>query len=535
MNKIFGTKSVGFFMLCFFAFSFSFLPLSHSEASEKKKAGLLDFLEIKQLLDSFNDSLLKEIAQLNVQADISKMLLNESETLSFVNFMEDRIADFATKNKTLSPFYLKRLTALLDTTKSLIMEKKLELEKRKLISAPPISLVSESPVFTKKYGDIDYFSHLDPVLSKRLIIISDALGSYKTPSPPKKHDKKTDFSYLPPVLSKPDKTVKDKDKPQQTVMDDKILAPVSLSKPKSHALFQPSPYVFSDSGEHFRPLAVMIENHSKARPQTGLDKAELLYEFPVEGGITRFMALYRKPPKTAGPVRSCRDYFVDRALESDAFYIHCGGSPAGYTRITQTGIVAVDEIKRSKPFFRDNSRKAPHNLYLKGETIYPYLQSMGQKIKSAKSVPLFPETHASPKLTAEKVSSFVLKYRQNYEVKVSYADGKYLRYMNDKLHLDKESGKPLQGDAVVVQIASAKVLDEAGRLEINFISSGEAFIFADGFSSKARWEKKSPRDFTRYYLDGTGQEYKFKPNTRLWIFSIPAAKNFILLNEADKS
>jgi len=77
------------------------------------------------------------------------------------------------------------------------------------------------------------------------------------------------------------------------------------------------------------PVAVMLDNHPSARPQAGIEKANLVYEAEVEGNYTRFMAIFASGDdiKQIGAVRSGRSYFVDWAQEINAVYAHCGGSP----------------------------------------------------------------------------------------------------------------------------------------------------------------------------------------------------------------
>ena len=74
-----------------------------------------------------------------------------------------------------------------------------------------------------------------------------------------------------------------------------------------------------------RNIAVMINNHPKARPyMSGLNDAFLVYEILVEGGYTRYMAVFNdKKTEKIGSVRSARHYFLDYALENDAVYVHC--------------------------------------------------------------------------------------------------------------------------------------------------------------------------------------------------------------------
>ena len=76
------------------------------------------------------------------------------------------------------------------------------------------------------------------------------------------------------------------------------------------------------------PLAVMIENSTEARPQSGLSSADIIYEAVAEGGITRFMVIYlcNLSDVQIGPVRSARTYFLDWLSEYDGLYAHVGGA-----------------------------------------------------------------------------------------------------------------------------------------------------------------------------------------------------------------
>ena len=82
--------------------------------------------------------------------------------------------------------------------------------------------------------------------------------------------------------------------------------------------------------EKRRPLAVMIENHEEARPQSGLSYADIIYEAVVEGGVTRFMGIFYCGSAAfnigLAPVRSARTYYLPWVLEYDAFYNHVGGA-----------------------------------------------------------------------------------------------------------------------------------------------------------------------------------------------------------------
>lgn len=268
------------------------------------------------------------------------------------------------------------------------------------------------------------------------------------------------------------------------------------------------------AGEGFmRPLAIMIENHNKSRPQTALDQADLIYEMPVEGGITRFMAIYTRLPGELGPVRSCREYFIDRALEIDALYVHCGASPVGYAYISKSGINSVDEIKHSKPFHRDNSRKAPHNLYGNGQAIYNYMaEKVSMRLKEK------PQLLATGTVNygSEPGNSLRIRYHGNYFLDIKYEDGAYQRYMNNVLHVDRVTQKPLRFKTFILQVASMKVVDKEGRQEISFIGSGKGWIFDSGNLARVTWHKATPRSRT-VYKTSDGKEYLFSGELPVWI------------------
>ncbi len=273
-----------------------------------------------------------------------------------------------------------------------------------------------------------------------------------------------------------------------------------------------------------RPMAIMIENHNQARPQSGLYAADVVYEIPVEGGITRFMGLYTKMPGLIGPVRSCREYFVDRALEVDALYVHCGGSPMGYAYIAKTKIRSIDEIKNSPPFFRDKIRKAPHNLYGNGEALYRYMSKRTDMRVKTQPVPL--SYGVRNELGTESGNYLKINYHGNYTLVIKEEKGVYHRYMNNILHLDRETKKPLEASAVVLQVASMRVVDSVGRQEISFIGSGTAWILENGKRTAVTWHKATPRAKTTY-LDANGKEYLFANKGQVWIQVVsPSTKIF---------
>ena len=108
-----------------------------------------------------------------------------------------------------------------------------------------------------------------------------------------------------------------------------------------------------DVNSKSRPYAVMINNLGAARPyHTGLQSAYLVYELMVEGGITRYLALFKDNlPAEVGSVRSARHYYLDYALENDAYYVHWGWSPKAESDIKTLGINNLNGLTYSTPYF----------------------------------------------------------------------------------------------------------------------------------------------------------------------------------------
>ena len=103
------------------------------------------------------------------------------------------------------------------------------------------------------------------------------------------------------------------------------------------------------------PFAAMIDNIAAARPQFGLDGADVVYEAPAEGGIPRLMPVYLRSGvdvRSIGPVRSARDYFVDLANEYRVALVHIGASPQGFDALHATGLPDLDEQRGDRGFTR---------------------------------------------------------------------------------------------------------------------------------------------------------------------------------------
>ena len=150
-----------------------------------------------------------------------------------------------------------------------------------------------------------------------------------------------------------------------------------------------------------RPLVVSIDNVGDARPQSWLSKADLVYEFPVEGKQTRLQAVYYGEfPEEFGPIRSTRPYFVDLAREYKGVFLAHGWSPEAREYL-MTGVVPyINAMNSSLEFYRVDDKTAPHNSYIKWSEVKSEIDSEGwweekQEIRPFKLRELLEETGTS--------------------------------------------------------------------------------------------------------------------------------------------
>jgi len=278
-----------------------------------------------------------------------------------------------------------------------------------------------------------------------------------------------------------------------------------------------------------RPFAVMLDNQSKARPQAGLDQAEIVYEILAEGMITRYLAIFLiNEPSLIGPVRSARPYFLDKAMEFNALYVHVGGSPQAISDIKTLKIDDIDAMSRdSSIFWRKKHKSAPHNTYTDTKAIRKAAASSRYDEK-VNFEPLDFNQEAM-KINGEKMIYIEIPYFKDYKPSFKYneVEKTYYRYLNNKPHLDEVSQMHLSAANIIIQEAETKVIDSEGRLEIELVGQGKGLFITNGEKRPIVWEKNDRKSRTRYfYEDGT--EIKLNPGVT-WVQIIP--KNLELRTE----
>lgn len=247
--------------------------------------------------------------------------------------------------------------------------------------------------------------------------------------------------------------------------------------------------------ERLPVYGVVIDNIAAARPQHGLVQADVIYEYEVEGKITRYLALYSQFPTKVGPVRSARQHNMILALENNVRFIHAGGSTDNLQLLKELNVRHTDALTfRGKQFFRDSSRRAPHNLYVNLKEL-----NLEEPSRSVVVRPAYISREGQKKL------SFSIDYGNNHSVSYKYVekDGVYYRYINNKQHFDA-NGEPIKARNIIVQYTPF-YNDARGRPTAELVGEGAIDFYSQGKYFKGKWRKDSVAEPTRFYYED-GQE-----------------------------
>lgn len=256
-----------------------------------------------------------------------------------------------------------------------------------------------------------------------------------------------------------------------------------------------------------RPLAVMMSNDKASLPQYGINRADIVYEAPVEGDMNRYMAIIEDYDDLdrIGSVRSCRTYYTYFAREFDAVYAHFGQSNFAEPYLKNVdNINGIDGIG-SVAFYRTSDKKAPHNAYTSGDRIKKAIEKLGYRTEYSDSY----EGHFQFARGNEQIipdSDDAYKVVPGYPMNNPWfeyqeADGLYHRFQYGSAHMGNEGLIAVKN--IIFQYVEWGHYATTPYLNINVHKGREGYYFTNGKYEKITWKKDGEFGVTHYYdMDG---------------------------------
>lgn len=297
----------------------------------------------------------------------------------------------------------------------------------------------------------------------------------------------------------------------------------------------PTPAVAPLTGERATPdvlnrpvVAVKIENSPAARPQAGLEAADVVYEELTEGGITRFAALFHsRVPQLIGPIRSGRPEDANVLPAYRPVLFLSGARREVFAQFAAVGLTWRDDD--GKMLYRDRSRRAPHNVFGAGADLFGFAQ--GRVPRAAPTGWLF-----TPGLPAGAVlcrapcredpgRSVTVRMSHTSVSRFDYdpTTGRYRRFQDGRPMRVTGPGRVGAANVLVLAMAvrQAGCCDSAGNplQQTQVLGGGRAVVLRDGKRYEGTWWKNSPA--SHYQVTVAGLPFAFKPGPT-WTLLAPA-------------
>jgi Protein of unknown function (DUF3048) N-terminal domain/Protein of unknown function (DUF3048) C-terminal domain len=267
------------------------------------------------------------------------------------------------------------------------------------------------------------------------------------------------------------------------------------------------------------PIAVMVDDLSPARPQSGFNAASIVWHAPAEGGIPRYMMIFADQiPTSVGPIRSARQYYIAWAAEWRAMYAHVGGSPQALATLRADGqgelVYDADQFRwGSRYMWRIAERFPPHNVYSDGK----HLRQLARRI-GATDEPHEPAwrfgLQTSRKFRPRGATIEVAYSANRITYRYDWRSNTYRRSVTgESRQIDAATGEPVAPRNVIVMLMRFGPLNDnprKHRLEAQYVGEGMAWIATNGKTIKGTWKKTRIDRPTRFF-DRHGQPVRLAP------------------------
>ena len=236
-------------------------------------------------------------------------------------------------------------------------------------------------------------------------------------------------------------------------------------------------------------LVVKIDNHPDARPQSGLNQADIVFEENVEQ-LTRFAAVFQsKDPDPVGPIRSGRTQDVELLGSlNKPIFAWSGGNPGVTKAINGSDFVVANvqsNARSASKSYRARDRVAPHNLYAQGSGLF-------SMTAGAETQPPQQFSYRKDGATAVGDASGGVDLKMdgvNVSWKYDTKSGTYLRFQGGKAHNDAALGQVNATNVVVVVVDYPPSAVDKNSPEAQTTGTGEVFAFSDGKVVHGKWTR----------------------------------------------
>ena len=265
-----------------------------------------------------------------------------------------------------------------------------------------------------------------------------------------------------------------------------------------------------------RPVMVVVENHSQARPQWGLTSSDIVFEMVAEGGITRMILMYAdasRLPDKIGPVRSTRHYFLDLAEGYDAIFTHFGQSTYAKTQLANHDIDNINGYVDGKYFSRDKSRNvdSEHTAYTTKEWVNKaiadkeYRTTLKDGYTDAFSFNIDGNKVLKDGSCVTAKVSFSSSF--NYTFDYDKQENVYYSSLNGNPFMDS-NGTQQNFENIVILYTNISAISGDTKNRVNFdLSEGEGRYISNGSYEDISWKKGNSTDMLKLY-DSEGEELK---------------------------
>ncbi len=273
-----------------------------------------------------------------------------------------------------------------------------------------------------------------------------------------------------------------------------------------------------------RPVHVRVGNDPGARPQVGLNDADLVYEEVVEWWVTRFTAIYLgRAPEMVAPIRSARLINTQLTQQYDAALVNSGGSDGVRWELSQQPIVNLDEYFWPQPYFYRENQGWQTRLAVNLIAAHQLMDREGM----AATVPLRGFVFSDEPMGGNPAQTISIPYPQRTsqtEWRYDPGSGRYLRWVSGEALVDFASDQQISAANVIIYYAehlpTEIVEDSNGATSIRIIVNGEgrAQVFRDGVVVEGLWRSDGAQ--TPEFVFPNGEQIPLKRGSS-WIEVVP--------------